>query len=108
MPARIIIAIVWSVINLFFFTANSFSIPADIQDISDNKYFQAVHEKLSGAKGSVYIAMYSISIEPDKTKSEPYILLQDLIDAHKRGIRVEVYKVFLSGLLYRERSFMIN
>ena len=78
-------------LQILFFSSICFAIQADIQDISDNKYFQAVHEKLSGAKDSVYIAMYSISIELDKTGSEPYILLQDLIDAHKRGIRVEVY-----------------
>ena len=54
---------------ILLFTAASFAIPVDIQDISDDKYFRAVHEKLSAAKDSIYMAMYEISIEPDKTES---------------------------------------
>lgn len=37
------------------------------------------------------MAMYEISIEPNKTESAPYRLVQDIIDARKRGVRVEVY-----------------
>src|SRR3989338_8949750 len=42
----------------------SFSIQVDIQDISDNKYFTAVHEEILRARDSIYIAMYEISIDP--------------------------------------------
>jgi len=43
---------------LILFPINSFAIQADIKDISDDKYFQAVHDQLTGAKDSIYIAMY--------------------------------------------------
>jgi len=66
----------------------SFSIQVDIQDISGDKYFQAVHEELTGAKDSIYMAMYEISIEPDKTESEVYKLVQDIVDAHTRGVNL--------------------
>jgi len=76
---------------LTLFPINSFAIPVDIQDISDDKYFQAAHEALSNAKGSIYMAMYEISIEPDKPESAPYMLVQDIVDAYTRGVNVEVY-----------------
>jgi len=73
------------------FPITSFAVPADIKDISDDKYFQAVHEALSKSKDSIYIAMYEISMEPDNTESEAYKLVQDIVDAHIRGVKVEVY-----------------
>ena len=69
----------------------SFSIQVDIQDINDEKYFRAAHEALSKAKDSIYMAMYEISIEPDKIESEAYKLVQDIIDGRKRGVNIEVY-----------------
>ncbi|MDO8603515.1 MAG: phospholipase D-like domain-containing protein [Candidatus Omnitrophota bacterium] len=59
--------------------------------MSDDKYFQAAHEALSKSKDSIYIAMYEISMELDKTESEAYKLVQDIIDAHTRGVNIEVY-----------------
>jgi len=59
------------------FPIKSFAIQADIKDISDDKYFQAAHEALSKSKGSIYIAMYAISMELDNTGSEAYKLVQD-------------------------------
>ena len=69
------------------FPAAGLAIQVDAKDISDDKYFKAVHEELSSAKGSIYIAMYEISMEPDKTESEVYRLVQDIVDAHKSGVK---------------------
>ena len=69
------------------FPVTSFAIQVDAKDISDDKYFQAVHEELAIAKDSIYIAMYEISMEPDKTESEVYRLVQDIVDAHTRGVK---------------------
>jgi len=79
------------ILSFLLFPISSFAVPADIKDISDGKYFQAVHDQLSGAKDSIYIAMYEISIDLDKTESEAYKLVQDIVDAHARGVKVEVY-----------------
>jgi len=79
------------ILPFLLFPIKSFAVQVDIQDISDDKYFQAVHNRLASAKDSIYIAMYEISMELDKTDSEAYRLVQDIVDAHTRGVKVEVY-----------------
>ncbi|MDO8603511.1 MAG: phospholipase D-like domain-containing protein [Candidatus Omnitrophota bacterium] len=79
------------ILPFLLFPIKSFAIQVDIKDISDDKYFQAAHEALSKSKDSLYIAMYEISMELDKTESEAYKLVQDIVNAHTRGVKVEVY-----------------
>lgn len=84
------------VINLalsFFllFLSSSFALTVDITDISDNKYFDVVNQELKVAKESIYVAMYSIYIDPSNPQSPPSLLLQNLIDAKNRGLTVKVY-----------------
>lgn len=68
----------------------AYSVPADVTDISDNKYFDAVHSNLAKAKESVYVSLFGITAAKNDKLSLPYLLLQDLIAAHKRGVRVAV------------------
>lgn len=76
---------------VLLFPVSGFSVPVDAVDISDERYFQAVHKEISQAKDSIYMAMFEIYIYPDDVHSAPYRLVQDLIDAHKRGVRVKVF-----------------
>ena len=64
--------------------------PALVEDISDSKYFDAVHSALKSAKSSIYVSLFDISLSEQSKESLQYILLQDLIDAHKRRIKVIV------------------
>ncbi|MDP2943907.1 MAG: phospholipase D-like domain-containing protein [Candidatus Omnitrophota bacterium] len=73
------------------FLSSSFALTVDIADISDNKYFDVVNQELKEAKKSIYVAMYSIYIDPSNPQSPPSLLLQDLIDAKNRGLTVKVY-----------------
>ena len=68
----------------------SYAVPADVTDISDNKYFDVVHSSLEKAKDSIYVSLYGIIVGEHDKLSLPYILLQDLINAHKRGVKVIV------------------
>lgn len=67
------------------------TILAEIEDISDSKYLPSVHQALQNAQESIYVAMYGILVYPHNKTSPPYILLQDLIDAHNRGVKVKVF-----------------
>ena len=73
------------------FTKPGFCLPADVTDISDNKYFTAVHQELARAEKSVTVAMYLISTNLFTPESLQNILLNDLIAAKQRGLTVKVY-----------------
>ncbi len=72
------------------YPAIAYSTPADVIDISDNKYFDAVHSNLAKAKESIYVSLFGITVTGHDKLSLPYLLLQDLIAAHKRGVKVVV------------------
>ena len=72
-------------------TTRAFCLTADVTDISDNKYFEAVHQELARAKKSITVAMYLISTNLFTADSLQNILLSDLIAAKKRGLTVKVY-----------------
>ena len=65
-------------------------LPAKVKDISDRAYEPAVIELLDGAKESIVISMYSISLANEKT-NPVRLLLNDLLEARKRGVSVTVY-----------------
>lgn len=71
--------------------SRAFCLPADVTDISDNKYFEAAHRELARAEKSIIVAMYLISTNLFTPDSLQNILLNDLIAAKKRGLTVRVY-----------------
>ncbi len=60
-----------------------------VTTLIDEEYFPVVHETLGKAKKSIHIAMYATKKEedPDNPVNQ---LLDDLISAHKRGVKVKV------------------
>jgi len=71
------------------FAQESF-LPAQVKDISDRAYEPAVIEILDGAKESIVISMYNISLGA-KERNPITFLLQDLIEARQRGVDVTIY-----------------
>ena len=67
-----------------------YSVPADVRDISDSKYYDVVHASLGKAQESIYVSLYGIIVTEHDKLSLPYLLVQDLIEAHKRGVKVVV------------------
>jgi len=63
---------------------------AQVKDISDRAYEPAVIELLDGAKESIAISMYSISLGT-KHKNPLRLLLNDLLEARARNVNVTLY-----------------
>lgn len=70
--------------------AKAFSYPAEVEDISGEKYFPRVKQTLSQAKESIFMAMFKVGLRPYDKSSEVYQLVEELIKAHKRGVEVKV------------------
>ena len=71
------------------FAQENFS-PAQVRDISDRAYEPAVIGLLDGAKESIVISMYNISLG-SKDRNPIAFLLQDLMDARQRDVEVTIY-----------------
>ena len=71
-------------------TARAFCYQAEVTDISGTKYFPAVKEAISKAQKSINIAMFTIESSLAKQDSKPNQLIDELIEAKKRGVEVEV------------------
>ena len=63
---------------------------AQVRDISDREYEQAVINLIDNAKESVVIGMYYISTQLE-ANNPVKLLLNDLVEAEKRGVEVKLY-----------------
>lgn len=85
---RSLIVPIFAIFLIASFSAHA--VQGDIQNLSLDKYYQATLDALSSAKESIFVVMYDIAYDPFKKDSKPYQLLQALISAHKRGVKVTV------------------
>ncbi len=70
--------------------SSAFALPADgVEVLNEKDYYPKVHQTLENARESIYFVMYGIQMIESKL-NPVYILVQDLIAAHKRGVKVEV------------------
>lgn len=63
--------------------------PADVEDLTNQKYFPAVLKAIESSEKSIYVCMYYISYFPKKA-DRVFEILKALSDAAKRGVKVEV------------------
>jgi hypothetical protein len=75
---------------LLFIPSIAFPYQADVQDISQDKYYQATLDAINNAKESIFMVMYYISWDPFNKESKSYQLTQALISAKKRGVKIKV------------------
>lgn len=75
---------------------------ADVEDLSNNQYLPTTLELLRQAKESIYIVMYLINILPGQTETAPSKLLSELINAHKREVKVNVILDYHKSGKYEE------
>ncbi len=91
----------WYTCNFFFFiTALSFcafftppvlGLPADdVVPLVDEEYYPQAHKALVAAKKSIFCVMFIADINPRYPNGWEYNLVNDLIDAHLRGVSVTV------------------
>jgi len=68
-----------------------YSLPADdVIPLVDAEYYPAVHKALADSKKSILCIMFMAKLDPKHTGGDEYQLVLDLINAHKRGVKVQV------------------
>jgi len=63
---------------------------ATVEDLSQDKYFPRVKQALINAKSSIDMVMYLVNFDPSAKKSPVNELVEELVNAHKRGVKVKV------------------
>lgn len=74
--------------GIFCFAADSYQ--ATVEDLSDNAYFPKAKEAIGNAKDSIYMMMYFVSFNAQSKNSPVNQLVEELINAHKRGVKVKI------------------
>lgn len=70
---------------------SSFGLPAeDVQVVTDAQYFQVANKMIQEAKFSIRVMMFELGYYDKYPQSPSNLLIKDLIDARKRGVKVEV------------------
>ncbi len=89
---RIIWIKVMFFIGVLVIIASSLSYGAQVRAASlmDRDYFPLVHEALQEAKESIYVVMHIMEIDVGIKDNPAEALVQGLIDAHQRGVKVKV------------------
>ena len=87
-----IFSIILSFFILFtFYISLSFALPAeDVQLVTDAQYFQLAKRVIQEAKTSIQVMMFEMEYYDKYPQSPSNLLIKDLIDARKRGVKVEV------------------
>ena len=87
----LICTILFSVSGLLCEVKSACSLPADdVIPLVDAEYYPAVHKALANAKKSILCVMFMAKLEPKHTGGDEYQLVLDLINAHERGVKVQV------------------
>ncbi len=84
-------------INLLFLLLSlsilphSFGLPAqDVEVVIDAQYFQVAKKMIQEAKTSIQVMMFEMRYYDEHPNTPSNLLIKELIDAKKRGARVEV------------------
>jgi len=77
---------------LIFFVA-TFGYSAWAQEarlLLGSEYFDALHRAIQEAEDSVWVQMYYVAMDPDEPDNPVTVLVNDLVDAKKKGLDVRV------------------
>ncbi|MDH5203613.1 MAG: phospholipase D-like domain-containing protein, partial [Nitrospirota bacterium] len=55
-----------------------------------SEYFNVLHQTIQEAEDSVWVKMYYVAMKPDDPDNPVTILVNDLVDARKKGLDVRV------------------
>jgi len=78
------------VLALAIIPVRVFCYEGQVEDISGSKYFPAVKEAIGEAKESIYMVMFKVGLRPYDKNSSVYNLVEELVNAHERGVKVKV------------------
>jgi len=69
----------------------SYSFPSeDVQVVTDARYFQVAKKIIHEAKASIQVIMFEMGYYDNHPATPSNLLIKELIDAKKRGVKVEV------------------
>jgi phosphatidylserine/phosphatidylglycerophosphate/cardiolipin synthase-like enzyme len=90
-PLRKKTPIIFFLLLCTFFISDSFGLPAqDIQVVTDAQYFQVAKKMIQEAKTSIQVMMFEMRYYDEHPDSPSNLLIKELIEAKKKGVRVEV------------------
>jgi len=88
---KVILALLFLFPLSTFYTPHSFCFPAeDVQLVLDAQYFQVAKKMIQEAKHSVQVMMFEMGYYDRNPNTPSNLLIKELIDAKKRGVKVEV------------------
>lgn len=74
-----------------FYAPHSLGLPAeDIQLVTDAQYFQVARKIIQEAKHSIQVMMFEMGYYDQHPNTPSNLLIKELIEARKRGVKVEV------------------
>ena len=74
-----------------FCFSDSLGLPAeDVQLVTDAQYFQVAKKMIQEAKASIQVMMFEMGYYEKYPQTPSNLLIKDLIDVRKRGVKVEV------------------
>jgi len=82
---------------LFFLSSSTFYSPCvigfpaeDVQLVTDGQYFQVAKKMIREAKHSVQVMMFEMGYYDQQSNTPSNLLIKELMDARKRGVKVGV------------------
>lgn len=86
------VSLLWGiVISLVVASSPLLALPAeDVEIIQNREYFPTLHQALQEARESIRVIMFEACYYEEYPDSPSNILIRDLIEAHRRGVKVEV------------------
>ncbi len=99
----VICTILFGFLGLLCVVKPAYSLPADdVTPLVDTEYYPAVHKAFTNAKKSILCVMYMAKLDKGYSGGDEYQLVLDLINAHKRGVKVLV--VFDQNVKFWEKG----
>ncbi len=88
---RVILILFIFLLPFTFRPLPSFALPAeDVQLVTDAQYFQIAKKMIQEAKSSIQVMMYEMVSYDQYPNTPSNLLIKELVDAKKRGVKIEV------------------
>ncbi len=88
---KVILALLFLFPLYTFCAQHSFGLPAeDVQLVLNDQYFQVAKKMIQEAKHSIHVMMFEMGYYDEHPNTLSNLLIEELIHARKRGVKVEV------------------
>jgi phosphatidylserine/phosphatidylglycerophosphate/cardiolipin synthase-like enzyme len=89
---RKVVSIIWCILlPTTVYVQFSYALPADdVQLVLNDQYFQVARKMIQEAKHSIQVVMFEMGYYDKHPNTPSNLLVKELINAKKRGVRVEV------------------